>query len=339
MDRELADYFDNPGDTIYALTKAYPHLSSATQGRVRTYLQQYFNTYFDPAMYVTTGWASGAPREDILLPPELASDLANHEPGIRAIRASWTYPPHNFYALWKYAEVIPAQAVRAYDLVKGKLQVPVPSLPVADYFQQKPWELNAWIAGYIGFLELQELAGRQTADATLRAAVTTELNRLLQLRVSLFSKNSYWGTDNFTYKKRMDVARNFIFLVPELADHLHQQIPGAVAAAIAEYEYIAPYWFVSRFESAIGESTMQHLYDYHALFLAKAYILDESQAELSKFLDVPAFARGDLFYIQNLVAALEAPYALRIARLISGVTIPRPFPRRRLHLCYGKTRR
>jgi hypothetical protein len=52
---------------------------------------------------------------------------------------------------------------------------------------------------------------------------------------------------------------------------------------------------------------MQHLYDYHALFLAKAYVLNESQAQLSKYIDVPAFARGDLFYIQNLVAALEAP--------------------------------
>ncbi|MDT8305499.1 MAG: PQQ-binding-like beta-propeller repeat protein [Anaerolineae bacterium] len=307
LDRELADYFDNPGDTLYALAKAYPHLSSATQVRVRTYLRQHFDTYFDPQMCVTTGWATGAPREDIMFPPDIAGDLADHPPAIRAIRASWTYPPYNFYALWKYAGVVPDQAVRAYDLAKSKLQVPVPALPVADYFQQKPWELNAWIAGYIGFLELQELAGRETADATLRSTVTTELNRLLALRVNTFNKDSYWGPGNFTYKKRLDAARNFIYLVPELADYLYQQIPDTVKAAISEYEYIAPYWFVSRFESAIGESTMQHLYDYHALFLARAYILNQSQAELSKYIDVPAFARGDLFYIQNLVAALEAP--------------------------------
>lgn len=305
---ELADYFDNPGDTLYALAAAYPHLSASLQAQVRTYLEQEFAAYFDPAMYATIGWANGAPRESMVLPPEVAADVATIGPNANAgPRFSWSYPPHNFYALWKYAQVLPGYTGRAYDLAKSKLVVPVPSMPLTDYFDQKPFELNAWIAGYIGFLELQELAGRQTVDAALRTAVTTELNRLLQLRVSTFSKDSYWGPDNFHYKKRLDVARNFIYLVPELADYLYQQNPGAMQAAIAEYEYIAPYWFVSRYESAIGESAMQHLYDYHALFLARAYILNESQAELSKYVDVPAFARGDLFYIQNLVAALEAP--------------------------------
>ena len=62
LDRELADYFDNPGDTLYTLARAYPYLSATTQAQLRTYLQQYFDTYFDPAMYATTGWNSGAPR-------------------------------------------------------------------------------------------------------------------------------------------------------------------------------------------------------------------------------------------------------------------------------------
>lgn len=305
---ELADYFDNPGDTLYALAAAYPHLSTSLQAQVRTYLQQEFAAYFDPAMYATTGWSAGAPRENMVLPPEVAAHANNIGPSANAgPRFSWSYPPHNFYAMWKYAQIMPGQATRAYDLAKGRLVVPVPGMPVSGYFEQKPFELNAWIAGYIGFLELQELAGRQTVDAALRTAVTNELNRLLQLRVNTFSKDSYWGPDNFHYKKRLDIARNFIYLVPELADYLYQQIPGAVQAAIAEYEHVAPYWFVSRYESAIGESVMQHLYDYHALFLAKAYVLNESQAQLSKYIDVPAFARGDLFYIQNLVAALEAP--------------------------------
>jgi hypothetical protein len=52
---------------------------------------------------------------------------------------------------------------------------------------------------------------------------------------------------------------------------------------------------------------MQNLYDYNAMFLAKAYILKQSRAELTKYLDAPAFQRGDLFYIQNLIAAIEAP--------------------------------
>jgi hypothetical protein len=42
------------------------------------------------------------------------------------------------------------------------------------------------------------------------------------------------------------------------------------------------------------------------MFQAKAYILKETREELTKYLDVPAFERGDLCYIQNLIAAVEA---------------------------------
>ena len=96
-----------------------------------------------------------------------------------------------------------------------------------------------------------------------------------------------------------------MFLTPELADYLNQHIYSQVEDAINEYEYVAPYWFVSKFDGSYGEGTFQHLYDYPALFQAKAYILKQPYDELVKWLDVPAFYQGDLFYIQNLVSALN----------------------------------
>ena len=51
---------------------------------------------------------------------------------------------------------------------------------------------------------------------------------------------------------------------------------------------------------------MFNLYSYNSLLSAKALILDEPRDEIAKYLDAPALARGDLFYIQNLVLALEA---------------------------------
>ena len=72
-------------------------------------------------------------------------------------------------------------------------------------------------------------------------------------------------------------------------------------------ERVAPFWFVGMTEQAIGENAVQPLYDVNALFQAKALILQEPRGELVKYLDVPAFARGDLFYIHNLAALLEAP--------------------------------
>lgn len=307
LGRGLEDYFDNPGDTIYTLARAYPHLPAAMQADVRNYLQSEFSTYFDPAMYASIGWADGAPREDMVMPPEVANALADFPARVGAGGGfGWQYPQHNFYAMWKYAEIFPGEASRVYDLAKSRLQVPLPSFPVPDYLAQQPYEHNAWIAGYIGFLELQELAGMTGADAQLRTQVTNELNSLMQLRVSLFTSDSYWLEDRF-HKKHLDVARNFMYLVPELGDYMDQQLRSEVQAALVEYETVAPYWFVSRYESAIGEGVMSNLYNYNALFNARAYILNQPQSELTKYVDVPAFQRGDLFYIQNLVAAIEAP--------------------------------
>jgi hypothetical protein len=98
-----------------------------------------------------------------------------------------------------------------------------------------------------------------------------------------------------------------MFLVPELGDYLHDHALARVQVAVDEYERVAPFWFVSFAQQALWENAVQPLYDVNALFQAKALILHESQAELGKYLDVPAFARGDLFYIHNVIALLEAP--------------------------------
>lgn len=304
---ELADYFKNPGETLYTLSIAYPHLSPSLQQQTRAYLQREFQDYFDPVMYVSIGWAEGAAREWMPLPPEVQADLGAFPKRTNLGGFSWSYPPHNFYAMWKYVQLVePGQAVRAYDLAKSKLQVPVPSVATTDYFRQKPYELNAYIAGYVGFLRLQELAGRVTQDSQLRTQVTNELNRLYELRVSIFSKDTYW-VDTVYHKRSLNIARNFIYLVPELGSYLRQNARPRLDEAIAEYQYIAPYWFVSRYESMMNEGVMSPLYNYPAIFQAKALIQNASRNELSKYLDVPAFEKGDLFYIQNLVAAIQAP--------------------------------
>jgi hypothetical protein len=87
-----------------------------------------------------------------------------------------------------------------------------------------------------------------------------------------------------------------MYLVPELAAALRANTSAytRVQEVIAEYEEIAPYWFVTRFEGALGEGTLVPLHDHHAMFHARAWILEESPPELLQYLDVPAFAVGDL---------------------------------------------
>jgi len=304
---EYASYFENPGDTLYTLAIAIPYLSPQLQDQARDYLRSEFQTYFDPIMYARIGWEDGAPRESMPIPPEAQQDMISMEKMQNdGNRTTWAYPPFNFYAMWKYALVFPQDAGRAYNLAKTKLQVPSPA-PDAT-LQSEAYELNAYIAGYIGFLNLQEQAGYSAADSQLRAQVTSELNRLTQMRANTFTKDAPWLTGNFSYHLRtFNVSHNFIDLVPELGDYLNQHAQDRVAQALNEYSWVAPYWFVTRYNGAINEGGRQNLYDSPSLFRAKAYILKQDRSELVKYLDTPAFERGDLFYIQNLVIAIEAP--------------------------------
>ncbi len=309
----LTDYFENPGDTLLALSIAYPYLSAGLQSQLKAYLQNEFTHYFYPTTYTDIGWSEGVAREAMPFPPEIEASFANYPPRPRSGGFSWSYPPINFYALWKYALVAPENTATSYEIAKDNIQVPVPDVlptPINQIFEQYPYELNAYIAGYTGFLELQVLAGKAGEDSQLRSEVQTELNRLLQLRADTFNKDTYF-IENIYQKRSLNVARNFMFLVPELGDYLNQHALAKVNEAVSEYDYIAPYWFVSRFESMMNEGAMSPLYNSPAMFQAKAFILKESRDELVKYLDVPAFERGDLFHIQNLVAAIEAPASVR----------------------------
>ena len=304
--REFDDLFNNPGDTLYTLSRAYPYLSDNLKAQTQTYLRNEFQSYFDPVMYSITGWSNGAPREAMPLPPDLIPSLADKFPRERpGARFTWDYPPQNFYAMWKYALLVaPENTARIYELAKSKIQVPVPALATNQHLAVETWEHNAYIAGYIGFLELQRLAGMEIVDSQLRQSVNNELNRLLQLRVTNFDKDNPY-TDTSSNHWHLNAARNFMFLVPELGSFMRANLYNRVNEAMQEYEYVAPYWFVSRYETAPDEGVMSVFYTYNALFQAKAYILAEPYEQLTKFLDVPSFERGDLLYLQNLITAIE----------------------------------
>jgi outer membrane protein assembly factor BamB len=302
----LLNYFENPGETLLTLSLAYPHVSSGLQPGLRDYLQETFRRYFQSTMVARMGWTQEgdfgplAAREAMPLPPEVAADLKNHSYSVNSGGGfGWSYPQHNFYALWKYAEIFPDQAGQAYSQAKAKLDL---SPPDDNRLAERPWEHNGYIAGYFGFLGLQDLAGKSSQDSNLRNQVQSELDRLLSLRASNFVKDRPGDVDE---NQNLSLMRNFTYLVPELGDYLRDHIPGKVSDAVTSYDRVAPYWFVSRYEASVYEGAMRHLYDYVALFQARALILDQSREELLPYLDVPAFPRGDLYYLQNLVTLME----------------------------------
>jgi outer membrane protein assembly factor BamB len=337
------DYFDNPGDTLFTLSYAYPHLSSSLQTQVASYLsQKLIPDFFDtdpnsnnPVMYAKMGYADRPPREWLDIPPDFLATFRPQTPSTSPGAWSFSYPQHNFYALYLYAKNVPGvNAGRMYTLAKSKLKVPTGLSTDVETttFTQDPFEHNAWITGYHGFLKLQELAGMQTADATLRNNVIAEHTRLVNLRASLFNKETAWvdldANTAVNAKKSLDIARNFMFLSPELAQDYrnNSQLFQKAQDALSMYENIAAFWFVGKYESMPGESSFQNLYSQPALFQAKAWILRQPRQELYKYLDTPMFARGDLFYIQNLVTTIEAPLDSTIPTSTQSPSSPTPTP-------------
>lgn len=296
----LVDYWKAPGDTIYHLIRALPHLSLSLQQQVKDYLKTEFDHY-PPYRYVHVGWRDGTQREAFDRPPEMEVQRTDSGPATSTSFSDWSFPPHQFYAMWQYAEMMddPVLSSEVFDNSKHRLEMPPPDAELVD----RPYVHNAYIAGYIGYIELGKLAGLTSEQLGPQQC---ELDRLLALRISTFSKDSPYEDDGVNYARELNIARNFMFLVPELADHLRDHLKAEIREAIDEYNEVAPYWFVSQHECSFREGVISPLYNYHGLFQAKAQILQEPREELLRYLDVPSVEVGDLFYIDNLVAALEA---------------------------------
>ncbi|MCP4415866.1 MAG: hypothetical protein GY805_04540, partial [Chloroflexi bacterium] len=322
---DLTEYWSNSGDTLYTLINALPHLSPSLQQTVRTYLQDEYANY-PPYQYNHIGWNSGTQREAYIMPPEIVAGLTGTETTNYALQhiggwggeGAWGRNPFAWYALWKYAgefgganSVWSASQAAFFEEFNGQ--------PSDTLLLNMPLMHNAYIAGYIGYLELEQLAGQPQSGN-----VNNELNRLLQLRANNFTKDTAYKliSDDSVYCRTLNISSNFIYLVPELAEYLRNNALTEVNNALAEYEDVAPYWFVTFFAGAFAENAIVPLHDAHAIFMAKAFILEASGDELAQYLDEPGFPTGDLFHIQKLTAAIENQvygFSLTANPVVAGV--------------------
>lgn len=273
----LRDYFAQPGDTLLALSMAYPYITNTTannnlKDRLKAYLKNEFNNF------THVGW-DGAKREWVSLPPEVEADMASGGTdtscGYKTVSVCTVRDSYYNYALWKYVQNV-APEDRAAALAK--------TTTTTDGRWPAPYASNRSIAGTVG------LTGLNNQSTTVNSC-------------SQFQANSpYTSTANYI-ERATNISRNFMFMVKELADCYAKN--SAVISALANYEKVGPYWFVSRYTSGNGETTTTNLYDYPSLFAAKAWVQNLPYEELTKWLDVPAFKIGDLFYIQNLAIAIS----------------------------------
>jgi outer membrane protein assembly factor BamB len=320
---ELFDYFSNPSETVITLLQAIPHLNADQQSLVRSYLQTHYGpgAPYDFTRYVHVGFGSGTDRHNFIIPADTLyptnptglgapyeSPLTKQDRAKCGWCGYWDFnPPLKAYAGWLYAKEF-GNATQMYNLVNSLDMLPSDLTEL----KRRPYLLNFYAAGFYGHLQLADLAG-QPRNST----VQNNYNRAKSELINNFSKDNPYTTNNNgswdkdwgyrMYMRPLSIARNFMYLTPEIADDIYAPtLSTQVQSALDEFNYVAPYWFVSAFDNSVGEGTSQHLYDPPALFQAKAYILNEPYELLVPYLDSASFMIGDLFYIQNLVAALEA---------------------------------
>ena len=193
-----------------------------------------------------------------------------------------------------------ADPVTVFEQASGMIG----STPSDSYLQAFPHVHNAYMAGLVGYVELAKMAGRPYA------AQQQELDRLLRLRTQTFrwDVQADCGTaqsDQYFYT--LITAWNFMYLVPELSDYLRLNALSKVQEAFDRYTHMAPFWMVGHNEEVQHENGITPLHQTHALFQAKAQIFRSPRDSLAGVLDTPLVPAGDLFYLQNLIATLEAP--------------------------------
>jgi hypothetical protein len=208
---------------------------------VNTYLQAEYALHI-PYLCNHIGWNNGMERGAFTIPPEAETDMATMGPdAYTESYGGWRLNPITFYALWKYAQKF-GGALAIYNACTPYLEATPSDAYLLAYVQVQ----NAWIAGLIGYLNLEALAGQPET-----AAIRTEYNRLLAFRATHFTTTipANWISDNnYSYFRALSVARNFMYMVPELGTYLHDHILSTIQAAVDEYNYVAPYWLKTKLQ-------------------------------------------------------------------------------------------
>lgn len=319
IDDYLNHYWHNPADIHLVLLRALPFLSPDLQSRVKAYLQVEFAAY-NPSTYAHTGFGEGQPRDPWPYPPLETTYRLFNLPQTKqlgsAFDSTWGFPPANIYAIWKYSAAGLGDPSTLLSQWGSRLQAPItannPNL-TDEFLANRPLVANAYIAAYQGYVELSKLAGR---SLTVYQPFQTELNRLLVLRKTQLttfpnSQNSV-NSSYRSYYPSMITYYNFAYLTPELADYLRLNARSAdpgrdILAILQKYQQLAPYWLQVHNGETQGESVIQPYQQTHSLFQALARVKKASRSELISYLDTPIVPVGDLYYIDNLAAILEAP--------------------------------
>jgi hypothetical protein len=286
----------NPADTILALSQAFPLLPADQQTSLRSYLRAELDAYPVDAFEISGAYSAakpsegsayyrGARREQFPLPPDLTYNL-------------WpplSPPIDNLYALWAYAN-----ATDDWGYVQGRW--PTISGLYAAFAVRGAVDTYGQIGGLIGFARIARHLGHEPEA---------------QAAADLAARGLQSGADFSAFVQTAEGRRSnthavsypaFSYLTPEVAAYLRDHSRDAVAAYVADVTARGnlPTWYLAWGEQTMGGENAYLSPDVAwQIFLAKAYVLQESEQGLRRYLDQP-WSIGDPYFIEKLVATMGA---------------------------------
>ncbi|RME98185.1 MAG: hypothetical protein D6768_17920 [Chloroflexi bacterium] len=297
-------FYATPSETIYTLSAAYPYLSGDLQAAVKTYLDNELNLYpphqtgyFGPNAGKVSDLV-GQPREYYVQNPDQSF---NYWPGIEV-------NPSVLYALWLYSHNTGDWSYVAahYSSLKSIFNSAKSDNQITSYPE---------LSGVIGFARIVQHLNH-TGDYT---------------QASAFAESGFAAAANFDQflagaRQRYpnQPANGLGYTSPVFLFHRDENHTTVVAAhfdrdvgrflqnnsriAVANYSnQIAQeinLWWLTDVAMTFGENAYVTPEVGWSNFMLRAYVLNDSTQTLKKFLDAPT-RRGDLFYIQKLVAVIE----------------------------------
>lgn len=311
-------YFFNPAETIYTLSLVYPYVSSSIKQKIKDYVNLEISRK-QPLTYLVGGidltFVQGFSRT------AYSARNANIWP-------PYTASLEDVYALWSWANVLSLEGDNSgwnylsahwTDINNLYQNNPSsqPNFKVANAAGRVPYYGD--IAGLIGIARVASHLN-QTAIAS---DATNLVNNFMQSGLNFdgwrqnldndFSKVSSYSVD--------PAVPIFNWLVPEVGLYMKENIENQPPKPVSTYIDNAlngtnirwgggqpiPNWYQAWVErQAGGEVNFLSPQFSQNIFMAKAYILGENQENLKKYISLP-WILGDLYYLQKVVAIIEAP--------------------------------
>lgn len=309
-------YWSNPGDSISALSYAYPYISSELQPQLKTYLKNEIVNYSpwnSNYLYID----EGTRREYGQVPP-----LSHTQKGFRCQDYPWL---QNLYGLWLYA-----YNTDDWQTIKDNWY----SIEVFYNAHQDDVYLYSGACGAIGFARMAEHLG----ETAKRDEAVDLIENNLGGDFASFNLGAEERLNGFNYDHgdRHGPGSGVLYfpitfdLCPEVGQFLHDHRLAEVEESFNHLAYIAPTWYMAK---GVLFSEIQHSEiifnppnSNWGPFLAEAFVLQKPGAELRKHIGTSYTRVGDLYYIAKLTSAIRAHgttvwYDVRSARKsVSQVT-------------------